>query len=392
MKSTFRLEQCMRWYGPQDPVSLQDISQAGCSGVVTALHQIPVGDVWTPAAIAERKKLITDAGLSWSVVESLPVHEEIKTWSGAVDTHLEIYKESLRNLAAQGIRVVTYNFMPVLDWIRTNTSFRLPNGAETLRFDRLDFIAFDLYMLKRPGAQADYSQEEKEQALTHFYTISATDRQRIFKNSLLGLPGSDVPFTAPEVLQLLESYQHIDRQQLQQHLYEFLRAITPTAEEVGIQLAIHPDDPPYAVLGLPRIMNTSDDIKALLEAVPSVANGLCFCSGSYGARSDNDVPQMLKQWGNRIYFLHLRNTQLDNKGNFMEANHLGGDTDMYQLMTEIVRIMQKEGRSIPMRPDHGFKILDDLQKSTYPGYSAIGRLKGLAELRGLEYAIQRILH
>lgn len=392
MKSTFRLEQCMRWYGPQDPVSLQDLSQAGCSGVVTALHQVPVGDVWTTAAIAERKKLITDAGLNWSVVESLPVHEEIKNWSGAVDTHLENYKESLRNLAAQGIRVVTYNFMPVLDWIRTNTSFRLPNGAETLRFDRLDFMAFDLYMLKRPGAQADYSQEEKEQALTHFQSISATDQQRIFKNSLLGLPGSDVPFTAPEVLQLLESYRHIDRQQLQQHLYEFLRAITPTAEEAGIQLAIHPDDPPYAVLGLPRVMNTSDDIKALLEAVPSVANGLCFCSGSYGARSDNDVPQMLKQWGNRIYFLHLRNTQLDNNGNFMEANHLEGDTDMYQLMTEIVRLMQKEERSIPMRPDHGFKILDDLPKNTYPGYSAIGRLKGLAELRGLEHAIQRIQH
>lgn len=389
MNNSFLLEHCMRWYGPQDPVRLQDLAQAGCTSVVSALHDIAVGEVWPAEAISHRKAMIQAADMDWTVVESLPVHEDIKTGSGQLTTYIENYQASIRNLASQGIKVITYNFMPVLDWVRTNTAYRLPNGAETLRFDRLDFLAFDLFMLQRPGAADDYPQAEITAARAHFETMDEAYQQQVFRNALLGLPGSDVPFQPDEVLSLLEQYQGIGRDRLKANLFQFLRSVAPVAEEVGIQLAIHPDDPPYSVLGLPRVMNTEADIAALVEAVPNPANGLCFCSGSFGARPDNDLPAMLRRWGSRVYFLHLRNTKRDEQGNFTEANHLEGDTDMYQLMNEIVALQQREQRSIPMRPDHGFKIMDDLAKTTYPGYSAIGRLKGLAELRGLEYGLSR---
>lgn len=381
----------MRWYGPNDPVPLPHIAQAGCTGVVSALHAIPVGEIWTVEAIRDYKAHIAAHGLSWTVVESLPVHEDIKTASGRYREYIDNYCRSLENLAACGIKVVTYNFMPVLDWVRTNVAYELPNRSEALFFNKADYASVDLFLLKRPGAEKDYTPEELESYRAHFAGLDEGYKQRLFQNVLLGLPGSDVAFTPDQVLEQLGHYRHIDRRQLQQNLISFLRSITPTAEAAGIQLAIHPDDPPYSVLGLPRIMSTEQDVVTLMEAVPSPANGLCFCTGSFGARPDNDLPAMAERWGSRIHFLHLRNTQRADAGNFMEANHLEGDTDMYAVMREVVQLMQREQRSIPMRPDHGHKMLDDLGKKTYPGYSAIGRLKGLAELRGLEYGIRRSL-
>lgn len=387
MENAFRLEQLMRWFGPTDPVPLPHIAQAGCTGVVTALHRIPVGDIWEVEAIAAHRATIATYGLSWTVVESLPVHEDIKTNSGDCELYISNYRQSLKNLAQCGIKVVTYNFMPVLDWVRTNVALELPDRSEALLFNQADYAAVDLFMLKRPGAEQDYTPKELEKYRAHFQAMSEDDQKRLFQNVLLGLPGSNVAFTPGQVLEQLKQYQHISREQLQKHLIYFLRSITPTAEAVGIQLAIHPDDPPFSVLGLPRIMSTEADIETIMKAVPSKSNGLCFCTGSFGARPDNDLLAMIRKWGSRIYFLHLRNTSLDQSGNFMEADHLNGDTDMYAIMYEAVRLMQQENRSIPMRPDHGHKMLDDLGKNTYPGYSAIGRLKSLAELRGLEYAI-----
>lgn len=385
----FTLEQTMRWYGPNDAVPLAHIAQAGCTGVVSALHAIPVGEVWPVEAIQAHKKRIEEAGLNWTVVESLPVHEAIKTRSGDCEHYIENYRQSLINLAACGIKVVTYNFMPVLDWLRTDIAYVLPDQSEALLFNRFDYTVFDLFLLKRPGAESDYSAADLATAREHFQSMTQAQLQYLFQNVLLGLPGSDIPFTPAEVLTQLNQYSNIDRHQLKQNLIDFLKAITPVAEAHHIQMAIHPDDPPFSVLGLPRIMSTAADVQDLMEAVPSMANGLCFCTGSFGARADNDLLAMLRQWGSRIYFLHLRNTKRDEEGNFMEANHLEGDADMYQLMVEIVDLMQRETRQIPMRPDHGHKMLDDLGKKTYPGYSAIGRLRGLAELRGLEYAVLR---
>lgn len=391
MHKTFALEQLMRWYGPNDPVQLEHIAQAGCTGVVSALHAIPVGDIWTVEAIKAYQSQITARGLSWTVVESLPVHEDIKTNSGKCREYIDNYRRSLENLAACGIKVVTYNFMPVLDWVRTDVAHRLPNGSEALFFNKADYAVADLFLLQRPGADRDYTSEELAHYRAHFAGLEEDYKKQLFQNVLLGLPGSDVAFTPTQVLAQLQHYRDIDRTQLQQNLIAFLKAVTPTAEAVGIQMAIHPDDPPYSVLGLPRIMNTEADVTVIMEAVPSPANGLCFCTGSFGARPDNDLPAMARRWGSRIHFLHLRNTKRTAEGNFMEANHLEGDTDMYAVMREVVQLMQREQRSIPMRPDHGHKMLDDLGKKTYPGYSAIGRLKGLAELRGLEYGVRRAL-
>lgn len=377
----------MRWFGPNDPVSLWDIRQAGCTGVVTALHQVPVGEIWTVTEINRRKALIAAAGMQWSVVESLPVHEDIKRRTGDYARYIENYKVSLKNLASCGISVITYNFMPVMDWMRTDINYVMPDGSRALYYQRNAFIAFDLYLLKRPGAENDYSEQEIEAAQQCLAAMDKKQKETLFHNALLGLPGSDDRFTPEAVLAALNKYAHINAGKLREHLFAFLREVVPVAESLGMRLAIHPDDPPYPLLGLPRIVSTEADLEAILNAAPSPANGLCYCTGSLGVRADNDLPGIVRCHGEHIHFIHLRNIRRDSNGNFYEADHLDGDVDMFAVVTELTRVMQRRKVSLPMRPDHGHQMLDDLNKQTYPGYSAIGRLKGLAELRGLEYGI-----
>lgn len=378
----------MRWYGPNDSISLKELRQAGIAGVVTALHQVPVGEVWEVKDIQERIRIVEAAGLKWKVVESLPVHEDIKRQNGDFKVYIENYKQSLRNLAEFGLEVIAYNFMPILDWLRTDHNFERKDGSRVLKYDPVKFAYFDLFLLKREGAEKDYSSEEIKQAENLGAQLSSEEKEELFRNILLGLPGSDENFTAEIIKEQLKAYNYISDDQLRQNLVHFLSEVAPVAEEVGLKLAIHPDDPPFSVLGLPRVVSTAADVEYLLKNVDIPANGLCFCTGSLGANGKNDLLEIFENSKERIHFLHLRNVKRENSGVFYESEHLDGDVPMREIVSRIVGFMNEKKLNIPMRPDHGALLSAEGDQKYYPGYSYIGRLKGLAELRGLEKGLQ----
>ena len=393
-----KMTQTLRWYGPKDPVSLSDVRQSGATGIVNALHHIPNGDIWSVEEIQKRKDEIEKAGLTWDVVESLPVHEKIKTRNSDFQQIIENYKVSMENLASCGVFVICYNFMPILDWTRTRLDMPLEDGSLALEFNALELRVFDLHILNRIGAEKDYSAEEIEQAKNQFASLSPSDIQRISDNMLKGLPGSEEGYSMEEFKAMLDTYKGISADKLRSHLVQFLEEIIPLAEKLGIRMCIHPDDPPFTLLGLPRVVSTREDYQYIFDQAPSLSNGMTFCTGSLGVRADNDLPAIFDAFADRVHFLHLRSTKRDAKGNFYEADHLTGDVDMFEIITRVTKEQRRrhaekrEDASIPMRPDHGHQMLDDLVKSKInPGYSAIGRLKGLAELRGLEWGINKMV-
>lgn len=394
------MQECMRWYGPSDQVSLQYIRQAGASGVYTSLHEISYGEKWPREHIAQRKRFIEQHGLRWVAVESVPVHEDIKTRSGEYQRYIENYKETLRALGAEGIDLVIYNFMPVLDWVRTDLAHRLDDGSECLYFDPVQFAAFEIHILQRQGAESDYTKEQVAGARDFFDKLTSSEKKGFEKAIIDVFPGCKLGLSIDDIRKMIAVYDHIDAGQLKKNYFQFLREVIPAAEEAGVRMAVHPDDPPFSILGLPRIVSTEDDLRELLETVDSSANGLCFCTGSLSPRADNDLPRMIRKFGSRVHCAHLRSTHRNPDGSFYEADHLEGSVDMYEVVRELLVEMQRRkaaGRSdwrLPFRPDHGHTMLDDLEKQApeNPGYSAIGRLRGLAEIRGLQLGIGRGLH